>query len=61
MPPALVAVRAKVNVPSVLGVPERTPVCEFKDNPSGRVPLIAVTSAPLLTLSNAPLAANVQE
>ena len=39
----MVAVRLKVNVPSALGVPARTPVCEFRVNPSGKVPLIALT------------------
>ena len=48
----MVAVRLNVNVPSALGVPARTPVCEFRANPSGRVPLLAVSRAPLASKSH---------
>ena len=48
----MVAVRLKVNVPSALGVPARTPVCEFRVKPLGRVPLEALRRAPLASKSH---------
>ena len=51
-PLALVAVNVKVNEPAAVGVPDRTPVFPLSSSPSG--------TAPLVTLRDAPLAANVQ-
>ena len=51
MPPASVANNVEVKEPIVFGVPESTPVSEFRLKPLGNVPL--------LTLNDAPLAANV--
>ena len=48
----MVAVRLKVNVPSALGVPASTPVCEFRDKPVGSVPLEALRRAPLASKSH---------
>ena len=40
LPAVLLATTVKVKVPVASGVPEITPVVEFRDNPVGKLPLV---------------------